>query len=78
MDVAPDHQRLTVNGELFEVNYDPSQPGTYHFAWLNGPNPDYGFSTRVSTHTRQPQQFLIDSAIDFLEQIDPRTGYVED
>lgn len=78
MKVAPDHQRLTVNGEQFEVRYDPNQPGAYHFVWLTGPNPGYGFTIRVSSHTRQPQQRLIDSSIGFLEQIDPQTGYIAD
>jgi catechol 2,3-dioxygenase-like lactoylglutathione lyase family enzyme len=78
MGTAPDHQRLTVNGELFEVNYDPDQPGAYHFVWLSGPNPGYGFTTRVSSHRRQPQQLLIDSATGFLEQVDPQTGFIED
>lgn len=78
MAVAPDHQQLTVNGQLFEVSYDPHQPGTYHFLWLTGPNPGYGFSSRISSHTRQPQQMLIDDVVNFLEQVDPDTGYIED
>lgn len=77
MEVARDHQQLTVNGELFEVSYDLNQPGAYHFVWLTGPNPGYGFTSRASSHTRQPQQMLIDSAINFLEQVDPQTGYIE-
>ena len=78
MDIAPDRQRLSVQGETFEVVYDAEQPGTYHFAWLSGPNPGYGFSSRTSTHTRVAQQDLIDDAINFLAQVDPQTGYIED
>ena len=78
MDIAPDRQRLSVQGETFEVVYDAQQPGTYHFAWLSGPNPGYGFSSRTSTQTRVAQQDLIDDAINFLAQVDPQTGYIED
>lgn len=78
MEPAPDRQRLTVDGELFEVDYDSTQPGAYHFVWLTGPNPGYGFTTRVSSHTRQPQRVLIDSIVAFLAQVDPQTGYIED
>jgi hypothetical protein len=75
--VAPDYQQLTVNGEVFEVRYDPDQPGAYHFAWVTGPNPGYGFTSRFS-HTRQPPQLLIESIIGFLDQVDSQTGYIED
>ena len=76
--VAPDHQSLTVDGEVFEVRYDVDQPGAYHFTWLNGPHPGYGFTTRAGLHRRQPQRVLIDMIRGFLEQIDPRTGYLDE
>jgi|SRR5215471_773969 len=79
MDVAPDYQQLIVNGEVFDVRYDPEQPGAYHFAWVTGPNPGYGFTSRFSSDdTRQPRQVLIDSITGFLAQVDPQTGYIED
>jgi hypothetical protein len=79
MEVGPDYQQLTVNGEVFDVRYDPEQSGAYHFAWVTGPNPGYGFTSRFSSaDIRQPRQVLIDSIIGFLAQVDPRTGYVDE
>jgi hypothetical protein len=78
MDVAPDHQIVTVDGERFSVDYDPGQPGAYHFKWLSGRDPDYGFTTRASSHGRLPQQPLVDHIGGFLSQIDPATGYLAD
>jgi hypothetical protein len=49
MDVEPDYQQLTVNGEVFDVRCDQEQPGAYHFAWVTGPNPGYGFTSRFSS-----------------------------
>ncbi|MCI3924534.1 hypothetical protein MO973_30400 [Paenibacillus sp. TRM 82003] len=34
---------LTVDGHDWLVEQQPDAPGTYHFTWLTGPNPDYGF-----------------------------------
>ncbi len=76
MDLAPDLQNVVVDGETFEVRYDPDQPGAYQFAWLSGPNAGYGFSMRASTHTRQPQGRLLDAIVEFLKMIDPNTGYL--
>jgi hypothetical protein len=79
MAVAPDYQQLTVNGELFDVRYDLEQPGAYHFVWVTGPNPGYGFTSRFSSDdTRQPRQLLIDSIIRFLAQVDPQTRCIEE
>lgn len=78
MDVAPDHQVVTVEGQTFSVDYDDDLPGSYHFKWLSGLSPGYGFGLRVSDHARQPQAVLLDAIKDFLAQIDPETGYIPD
>ena len=78
VDVAPDHQVITVDEEHFAVDYDAEQPGAYHFSWLSGRDPQYGFSTRISTHERRPQQELVNSIRGFLAEIDPATGYLRD
>jgi hypothetical protein len=73
----PHGPRLTVDGETFDVTYDPEQPGTYHYAWLSGPNPGYGFSSRRSDHTDRETVAEHEAAIrDFLVNIDPATGYL--
>ena len=35
---------LTVDGWRFDVASDRDQPGTAHFAWIDGPTPGYGFT----------------------------------
>jgi len=76
-EVAPDRLSLTVDGECFDVRYDEGQPGAYHFDWLTGPNPGYGFSTRTSSQTRLSRQSLVDGIVQFLAAVDPTTGYIE-
>ena len=78
MDVAPDHQIITVDGEQFGINYDIDQPGAYHFTWLSGKDSQYGFTSRASTHIRWPQHELVDSIRGFLAEIDPATGYLRE
>ena len=40
--------RVTVDGEVFDVTTQPDHPGHYHYAWISGPNPGYGFSSASS------------------------------
>ena len=51
-ELSPDRLRLTVDGELFDVAYDLTQPGTYHYTRLSRPAPGYGFTSRRSDYTR--------------------------
>ena len=44
---SPDRFRMTVNGAEFEVAYDPSQPGAYHYTRLTEPASGYGFTARL-------------------------------
>ena len=44
--------------------------------WLSGPNPDYGFSSRVSDGRPQTEAELDDEIRTFLAQVDPKTGYI--
>ncbi|MGI8666957.1 MAG: hypothetical protein ACR2N4_13135 [Jatrophihabitans sp.] len=32
MELAPDNQIVVTDGESFAIDYDPDQPGAYHFA----------------------------------------------
>jgi hypothetical protein len=70
--VAP--STVVVNGQEFRVRPRPDEPGVYDFDWRTGP-PDYGFTSGGGTLT--PAE--VEAAIrNFLEQVDPRTGYIED
>ncbi|WP_106685764.1 hypothetical protein [Streptomyces violaceusniger] len=77
MDRETLERTLTVDGEKFDVAERPDEPGTYDFTWLTGPNPDYGFTTRVHGADSLSTQQLEDSAREFLGQVDPDTGYIE-
>jgi hypothetical protein len=68
--------RLTIDGEELDVQERPDEPGAYDFAWLSGPNPDYGFSVRRSDRAALSRSELEAEARGFLAQIDPGTGYL--
>ncbi|MFE2379513.1 hypothetical protein [Streptomyces sp. NPDC059398] len=70
-------QTLVVDGEKFEVVKRPGQRGTYDFTWLTGPNPGYGFTSAVQPARALSASEWEKSARDFLNQVDPTTGYIE-
>jgi hypothetical protein len=78
MENAPDQLQLNVDGETFDIRYDLSQSGAYHFHWVSGPNQSYGFTSRISTHERMTHDQLVERARGFLQLVDPRTGFIED
>ena len=65
---------LDVDGEVFALS--ASKDGGTHYAWLSGPNEDYGFSTSAPPNV--PLEEHREHIRVFLAQIDPATGYVED
>jgi hypothetical protein len=65
---------LEVDGELFAIRTD-EQGGT-NYTWLSGPNKGYGFSE--SPTLNQSLEAHRESIRNFLAQIDPTTGYIED
>ncbi|WP_225886470.1 hypothetical protein [Streptomyces canus] len=75
--MANEPWRMSVDGEEFEVSRPDGRPGTYHFTWLTGPNPGYGFG--FSTHPPVPadREQLEEAVRDFLAQVDPDTGHIE-
>jgi hypothetical protein len=69
--------RITVDEEVFDVTTQPDHPGAYHYAWISGPNPDYGFSS-ASSDGRPSTMVDHEEAIrNFLSLVDPETGYIE-
>ncbi len=65
---------VAVDGETFAVR-ERDTDGSVHYAWISGPNADYGFST--SGNSGQMSQERHEAAIrDFLHGIDPETGYL--
>ncbi|MBC7278285.1 MAG: Pr6Pr family membrane protein [Nocardioides sp.] len=76
--ISPDQPvERVIDGETFRINQDPDTPGLYHLDWLSGPNPDYGFSSRVSDGRQQSEAELDDEIRTFLAQVDPKTGYID-
>jgi hypothetical protein len=79
---------VEVDGESFPVHQDPQQAGTYHYDWVSGPNTGYGFTSafasydELSDRTTYDHQPTLDEHVagihNFLEQVDPDTGYIED
>lgn len=65
---------LDVDGEVFALR--PDKHGGTHYTWLSGPNPGYGFTLSPTSDTSVDEHR--ENIHDFLSQIDPATGYVED
>jgi hypothetical protein len=69
--------RVIVDEEVFDVTTQPDHPGHYHYAWISGPNLDYGFSA-ASSDGRPSTMVDHEEAIrNFLSLVDPETGYIE-
>lgn len=68
-------ERFEVDGETFTVRADDGQ---YHFEWLSGRNPGYGFSCRTSDGRSLTRRQMVNQIRTFLRQIDSETGYIED
>ena len=69
--------RVSVDGEVFDVATQSDHPGHYHYAWISGPNPGYGFSS-ASSDGRPSSMVDHEKAIrKFLSHVDPVTGYIE-
>jgi hypothetical protein len=69
--------RVTVEGEVFDVTAQPDHPGHYHYAWISGPNPGYGFSSASSDRRPSVMVDHEEAIRNFLSQVDPETGYIE-
>jgi hypothetical protein len=67
---------VTVDGETFAVRRSDDD-GVIHYAWVSGPNDDYGFDS--FGQAGEPGEGDHVAAIrDFLAGIDPATGYLGD
>ena len=69
--------RVTVDGEAFDVTAHPDHPGHYHYEWISGPNPGYGFSEQSSDGRPSTMADHEGAIRSFLSQVDPETGYIE-
>lgn len=70
--------RVEVDGELFDVVTSRDRPGQYHYTWVSGPNPGYGFSEGTSDGRGLSSADIEASIRNFLAQVDPATGYIEE
>ena len=68
---------LTVDGHDWLVEQQSDVPGTYHFAWLTGPNPGYGFTLGTSNGSAITEADMRRSIANFLADINPETGYLD-
>lgn len=69
--------RVEVDGEVFEVVAGgPGNPGAYHYTWMSGRDPDYGFTAAWSDRRTPTVSEHEESIRDFLSHIDPGTGYM--
>ncbi|WP_405849058.1 hypothetical protein [Streptomyces sp. NBC_01518] len=69
--------RMSVDGEEFEVSQPDGKPGTYHFTWLTGPDPQYGFGFAIHPPVQSSTEHLEEAVREFLSQVDPDTGHIE-
>lgn len=65
---------LEVDGEMFALR--PDEHGGTDYTWLSGPNTGYGFSLSPTPNMSLDEHR--ENIRDFLAQIDPVTGYIED
>lgn len=68
---------VTVDGETFAVRRREND-GSYHYDWVTGPNPDYGFSIGSQLPLDFSREQHEAQIRDFLAGIDPNTGYLGD
>jgi hypothetical protein len=69
--------RVCVDGEDFEITSSLERPGQYHYDWVSGPNPGYGFSSASSDGRPSTIDDHEEAIRNFLRQVDPETGYIE-
>ncbi|GAA3240512.1 hypothetical protein ACFO1B_08705 [Dactylosporangium siamense] len=65
---------LAVDGESFALS--PNEFGGTDYAWLSGPNPGYGFGVSPTRSLSLDEH--MENIRNFLAQVDPATGYIED
>ncbi len=69
--------RVEVDGEVFDVAAECDRPGQYHYTWVSGPSPGYGFSVGNSDGHAVSNADIEADIRNFLAQVDPATGYIE-
>lgn len=70
--------RVSVDGEDFDVTASADRPGQYHYDWVSGPNAGYGFTSASSDGRPSTLADHEECIRNFLEQVDPETGYIEE
>lgn len=69
--------RLTVDGEVFDVQERPDEPGVYDLAWESAPEPGPAFSIAHNDRSKISEEELADEIRDFLANVDPETGRLD-
>lgn len=73
---ATSDRQLTVDGEQFRIRQTGRRE--YHYDWLTGPNPGYGFAGGTYPSSTLTDEDHIEAIRDFLAEIDPETGYLSE
>ena len=73
----PESRSISVDRQTFDVYVLAEEPEQYHLIWRSGPNPGYGFSCRRSDGEALTEPQLIAQIRDFLEHINPASGYLD-
>ena len=76
-DVRERQSRLRPPRRDWLVEQRPDAPGTYHFAWLTGPDAGYGSTLGTSNGSAITKADIRRSIAGFLADIDPGTGYLD-
>jgi hypothetical protein len=63
--------QLDVDGETFELR--PDEFGGMYYAWIDGPNPGYGFGMSPAADSAEQHR---ENIRNFLAMIAPKTGYI--
>lgn len=69
--------RLTVDGEVFEVQERTDDPGVYDFEWESNPVARYGFSMARNDRAKIPEGALTEAIREFLASVPSQTGHIK-
>ncbi|MCC2309270.1 hypothetical protein [Cellulomonas chengniuliangii] len=69
--------RLTVDGEVFDVQERSDEPGAYDLIWEHAGGPRPGFSIARNDRAKLDEAVLIRAIRNFLGRVDPETGRID-
>lgn len=68
-------RRIIIDGESWEV---AERDGRYHFTWVSGADPGYGFTSVVGGQQAALSREEMEASIrEFMESVNPDTGHLD-